>query len=212
MLKDYICEDCLNNIFFIYDPFCIFCQNVSIEGSTHYKCYTRYRPEKLITPFFYSGIVRSSIIKSKYSKKEYSLVLDLLKYLLVYKEQFNLHLLDDFVISAIPGDKKRYKKRGFNLPSLMGQSLSGYLQIPFKETLIKTKCTESLTGLSKDQRKKAVVNTYNVVPGSLPKNILLIDDVLTTGSTLLEGTKTLKRAGVSTVWCFALAYEALKNI
>ena len=206
-----ICNVCKEKIYFVYEPFCIKCQNPSFEGSTHYRCSTKYSPKNLITPFVYSGIVRDCVIRAKY-KKQFSLVEDLIDYLLVFKEQFNLNSLNDFTVTSIPSDKKRFAERGFNLPTIIGQRLAQKLNLPFLEILVKQKQTPSLTQLKKDERKRVVKGCFAVKNKNVPKNILLVDDILTTGSTMLEATKILKKVGAFEITCFTLAYRPLKYI
>jgi len=208
----YICDICLDSIYFIYQPFCCVCQKPSLEGATHLNCKTYYKPQRLLVPFYYQGVVQSVVKKAKYYKKEFALIYELINYALLYSEQFNFHLLTlDFVIVPIPSDKNRFKKRGFNLPSVIGIYLAKKLNLGYAEILQKDKELEPLFGLTKHERKKAIKGAFNLKANvtQVPKKVLLVDDILTTGATLNEAALVLKRAGVKHVWCFALSYRSL---
>lgn len=203
-----ICNNCKEKMFFVYDPFCLYCQRLSTEGLTHYSCSGRYTAYQLIVPYYYSGLVRSSIVGSKYSKKQFSLVKELLDYTYTFKDQFNYSLFKDHVFVPVPSDPKRFTKRGFNLPSLICQELSSTFNSKTLEALDKIKETPPLYELTKEKRKKAVHNAYKVKKGlKLPKKVVLVDDIVTTGSTLKESSRVLQRSGVEEVLCFALAFQ-----
>lgn len=206
-----VCNNCLNGTKFVYTPFCICCQKPSIEGKTHITCLTKYKPVSLITPFYYTGLVKQILVKSKYYSKQYQLLKDLVYYIFQFNEQFNLHLLNNFVVSYIPPDKVRLKQRGYSPSKTIATILAKHLNLPLTSTLVKVKSTPTLTMQKKYKRQQAVKGVYLCTGNVNNKNILLVDDVLTTGSTLLEATKQLKKAGAKQVICFALSYRPINN-
>ncbi|GEM_PF-6316466 len=134
------------------------------------------------------------------------------------------------VLTYIPPDKKRLSQRGFHIPETIAKhafleinkTKNEYnFQVELMETLMKTKNTERQTQLNKQERKKNITGmfkintkTYNQeLYTNLNENVLiiLIDDVTTTGATMLEGLRVITQnntsmGGISAIglcWLFA---------
>ncbi len=91
------------------------------------------------------------------------------------------------IIIPVPIHKNKLKKRGYNQSSIFGKSLGDCCNIEFQETiLIKNKETESQTGKSRTDRVSNVRDGFTMVyPEKIKlKNVLIVDDVITTGATL----------------------------
>ncbi|MBI2577938.1 MAG: ComF family protein [Candidatus Wildermuthbacteria bacterium] len=104
----------------------------------------------------------------------------------------------EYLLVPVPLHKKRLRWRGFNHAELLAKELSLGLAIPLAANLlVKTKATLAQAELSEKERKTNVKDAFRVIsPSSVKnKNILLVDDVYTTGSTLRECAKVLKKAG-----------------
>ena len=102
----------------------------------------------------------------------------------------------------VPLHRSRLWWRGFNQSALVARELSRHLDIeadPF--VLRRTRRTPPLKGMSPLQRRKAVAGAFRVAEPALitGKTIILVDDVLTTGSTAEACARTLTRAGASRV-------------
>ena len=108
----------------------------------------------------------------------------------------------------VPLHPKKLRERGFNQSLLLAKAvavkLNGLLDFL---SLIRAKETIPQTTLSKTERKKNVQNAFVLKnpAGVLKKNILLVDDVFTTGNTLNECAKVLTRGGAKAVFCVTLA-------
>lgn len=117
----------------------------------------------------------------------------------------------DFIV-PIPLHKKRFKERGFNQVKLISQSLSCYLHCPIDEkALIRRKNTASQMTLGRKDRLHNMKDAFIIGEEVVGKTILLIDDVITTGSTLQNATAVLKKAGAGKVAAIVLAKDELKN-
>ena len=113
-------------------------------------------------------------------------------------------------IVVIPDRLGRYLKRGFSPSRMIGQALSQALQIPVDRfTLSWRKQTPQQTGLTRAQRSKNVAHAF-VSKSVTDERLLLVDDVYTTGNTMNEAAKTLKRAGAANVHGFALCYKSFQ--
>ncbi|MCH7605018.1 ComF family protein [Patescibacteria group bacterium] len=113
-----------------------------------------------------------------------------------------------YILIPIPLHKKRLRWRGFNQAEKIAKQLSNILMMPlYSNILVKTKHTAPQTGLSEEERETSVEGTFAVQKPDLVTNkkILLVDDVYTTGSTMEEATKMLKRAGAIQVFGVVVA-------
>lgn len=114
-----------------------------------------------------------------------------------------------YIITAVPLSAQKLQKRGFNQSELLAQEAAKILGLPFKQVVKKVKETQSQVGLT---RKKRLENVRGAFATSTPltgKNILVIDDIITTGATLKEVAKTLKDAGAKRILSFTIGHQAL---
>ncbi|OHA26002.1 MAG: hypothetical protein A3D52_01285 [Candidatus Taylorbacteria bacterium RIFCSPHIGHO2_02_FULL_44_36] len=115
------------------------------------------------------------------------------------------------LIVPIPLSKKRHRERGFNqceilLDELAKLDINGIFEIR-KKLLIKVKDTPSQTKSdSRASRLKNLRGAFAVSESPLGRNIIVVDDVATTGATLSEARKTLRRAGAKKILGIALAH------
>jgi len=109
------------------------------------------------------------------------------------------------VIMPVPLHKKRFAERGFNQATLLARVLSESVDIPMVYGLKRGKATEQQATLSKQERMANVRGVFEVTQDVEGLNILLVDDVYTTGSTMQECARVLRVAGAKSVmgWSFA---------
>ncbi len=105
------------------------------------------------------------------------------------------------IVVPVPLHRSRARERGFNQAELIARQLG--LQVDL-QLLRRRKNTPSQTGLSRSQRTLNLSAAFEV-RGAPPDTVLVVDDVYTTGSTLQEVAKTLKRAGASRVEVLTVA-------
>ncbi len=118
----------------------------------------------------------------------------------------------NWILCAVPLHKSKLKQRGFNQSEEIAKHLSLFFEVPFiSEILLKTKKTSPQMFLNKDQRLKNVLNSFQINPQKknkiLNKNILLVDDVFTTGATMEECAKVLKQNHAQSVWGAVVARD-----
>lgn len=148
---------------------------------------------ELIHLLKYSGI-------TKLSKQFVNRVSDKIKNNDFYKNM-------DFII-PVPLHKARFRERGYNQSNLIANELSEILSIPVKKNLIRIRNNKSQTGLSREERIKNVLNIFKVKEAEelRDKNIILVDDILTTGATLNECTRVLKKSGSGKINVLTVTY------
>ncbi len=111
------------------------------------------------------------------------------------------------VVTYIPSDKRRQSERGYNPSFLLAQAIANMLNLPLMHTLDKKKSIKPQSSLSKEQRKANIRGAFALTKGAelSGKRILLIDDVFTTGSTVGEAARVLRRGGAAYVFAAAVA-------
>lgn len=114
--------------------------------------------------------------------------------------------------TAIPLHAKRRQERGYNQAELIARQLAAKLNVPYRELLIRQYHTQNLASTaSSDERFKLIQDVFKINPKYVTlikgKKVLLVDDVVTTGSTLAAAAKKLKTAGSAVVFPVAVAHE-----
>ena len=143
----------------------------------------------------------------KYSGRDY-LGKNLGQILNNFIKEYNLPIeYMDFII-PVPLHNARLRQREFNQARILSEKIAmEFNKKLLPEVLMRTKATKTQTELSPEERQRNVKNSFSVIYPQLikDKNLLLVDDVLTTGSTLNEAAKSLKTAGARTVLAMTLA-------
>jgi ComF family protein len=111
------------------------------------------------------------------------------------------------LIVPVPLHKQRLRERGYNQALELAMPLARALNIPCTaDVLLRVRHTDTQTTLSAVERRRNLNSAFDLRNNlQLPLHIALLDDVFTTGATLAECTKVLKRAGVERVDVWALA-------
>jgi len=111
------------------------------------------------------------------------------------------------LMMAVPLHESRLRSRGYNQALELAKALSAAFDIPIaRDLLIRTRATVEQTGLDANARRRNLRRAFAVANAiGLPDHVALVDDVMTTGATLRECTRALRRAGVARVDVWALA-------
>lgn len=130
--------------------------------------------------------------------------------LINFLRQFELSNKDEFLLIPVPLHKKRLIWRGFNQSELLTQEISAFFNLEMNSEILKRlKNTQPQTELNKKERINNIKNIFLISDylsaQILNKKIILVDDVSTTGSTLEEAGRILKKAGFKRVWGLVLA-------
>jgi competence protein ComFC len=195
----YFCESCRTKIHPIApnEPICPMCGRLAFEGITHPYCRSRYSLDGLTSYFHYEGVVQKAIKAIKYR-----LVSDLAK---EFVAPASVKGFSDYVLIPIPLHSKRYRERGFNQAEVLGKLIARRLNITARTAILRrTRATPPQAEIS--EKKKRLENMKNsFVSKEISGNILLFDDVCTTGATLRNAAGALKRAGANHVWAMTIA-------
>lgn len=159
----------------------------------------------------YEGLMEKLIWKIKYDGM-YDIISELVEKAFL---KIELNLPADTYITYVPMYKKRQRERGFNQAELIAKKVGEITKREVVPLLTKKKDNKSQVGLNPKERIENVSGVFAAATLSKvqPYSILLVDDVYTTGATMAECIKTLKKAGVKKVWGFTLARKmSLYNI
>ena len=126
---------------------------------------------------------------------------------IMYKEvqRYYKDMVFDYV-TFVPMHKRALKKRGYNQSRLLAEELSSLMGIPCVKVIEKTKHTKAQHKLNAKKRKTNLNGAFKVIDKSRIKgrSILLVDDIVTTGSTLAECSKTINKAKPQLICCLTL--------
>ena len=162
---------------------------------------TRYKALRSYTEF--SGPVRNALNRLKY-KHDIALGECLAKMLIVYYESLNWKM--DLII-PVPLGVARLQNRGYNQAALLARPLALATGIYYQpQALQRIKDTPTQVGLSASKRKSNVLSAFRAdeeyVRG---KNVLIVDDVATSGATVDACADALLHANAASVYCLTLA-------
>lgn len=111
----------------------------------------------------------------------------------------------DYIV-PVPIHKKRRRERGYNQSELLAKELEKYMGIPVLPALMRKKNTSPQKGLSASGRRKNIQEAFRITGfEGRGRNLLLIDDIYTTGSTLEEAAGSLKKMGAGKVYFLTLS-------
>lgn len=212
---EYICKKCFSQIEIVKQPICPICQRQAVGGRTHPGCRGRWRLDGLAVACRYSGPVKRAIQKVKYKW-----IYDIEKVMvdLVVANLWRFDLPKEAVLVPVPLHAKRKRWRGFNQAEILGRSLAEGFGVPVVDTMIRIIETKTQVGLKRKDRKENVKGAFSI-RGSTPnahaksggveplqgKDIVLVDDVYTSGATMGECARVLRLAGAKSVWGLAVA-------
>ena len=197
------------------NPICNNCMNkLNKDNKKKRKVYiqTNYRfIDEHIYLFRYKGIIRELMVKYKF--KEESYLYKSFSYMILKNEKIMNYINRYDYILPIPIHKKRKKQRGFNQSELIVKDICKNEQrIKYeKDILIKIKNVKPQSSLNKTERKINILDAYEIDKSKIDRikdsNILLFDDIFTTGSTANECAKVLKKYGARKVTILTIAKD-----
>ena len=158
--------------------------------------------DHLYAPFWYDPPISEFIVNFKYAHRwEYvPLLMELFQQKLPKVNQ-------DALLLAVPSHPKRIRSRGFNPVREFLRPLTKLADVEYQAYVIRrTRATDTQTGKTKTQRRTNVNNAFavsqDIVAG---RSIILFDDVVTTGATVNEVSKILKKSGAVNIDVWAIA-------
>ncbi|HCC54068.1 MAG TPA: amidophosphoribosyltransferase [Desulfobulbaceae bacterium] len=203
------CPDCLEKLCFIQSPLCPCCGRVYLvaTGGDHHcgTCLTTPRHfTRARALFLYEELLKKVVHRFKYQGKTDCLP-SFARFARNLPQLTETKKID--LIVPVPLHQSRLRERGFNQALLLARAFFPKDQRIIPNLLIRSRPTAPQTGFSGAARRTNLKNAFAVInPHRLTgKKILLVDDVFTTGTTVNECAKVLKKAGAIEVIVLTLA-------
>jgi len=207
----------------IYIQPCYFCKSVKDDSIICKKCYGKihFLPPSVLTEIsecdvyacaIYDGIIKKMVRDLKYRNKK---KLAKLQAKIMYEYFKSLDIAKDYLIIPVPIHKNRMKERGYNQMDIVGTEFAKLANLNMnKNLLVRIKDTEKQYNLHRNQRIENLKNAFECDENcSIDKktSILIIDDITSTGATLLEVINTLKKNGYNDITALTLATPDIWN-
>ncbi|PWU09331.1 MAG: amidophosphoribosyltransferase [Verrucomicrobia bacterium] len=206
-----LCRNCVRQLRRIRSPYCQVC-SLPVSGRSSQKlicadCRLRnFHFQFAICGYEANDVMRRLIHRFKYHGISR---LELLLSQLIFHawRDRRATLQPPEILVPVPLHSRRERERGFNQSARLAKALSRRTGIPYGTLLKKSVFTESQTLLNRRQRRQNLRGAFTLRQNSLLTglSVMLVDDVLTTGSTLEECSKTLLAGGARAVSAITLA-------
>jgi len=214
--RSFICFKCWQKVKLLPEVHCVKCGKplpslfkevnpllICFECKQHPPYFSR-----LFSPTIYQGVMAEAIKFFKYKGKR-GIVRGFARIIKYAIERFNLSSLRLEAIVPVPLHPRRLRERGFNQAEDIAKIIGNILNLPvWNNYLVRLRYTEPQTGLHKEKRQNNLKGAFSIKKKAKKKGkgrkILLVDDVYTTGATLNEAARVIKKDGVE-VFSFALA-------
>lgn len=189
-----LCSKCMANLHICSGRRCVIC-GVPLRNESDY-CLNCMNYDKYFdvarAPLIYEDTAAELIKKLKYGNKRY-IAAELAK---LMTDEFLEQGLHADVVCCVPMTKEEQKNRGFNQAWLLAEDIAARLKLPLSGGLIKVRATGEQKQLTAAQRRKNLKDVFTVLDKTefKDKEVLLVDDVFTTGATANECARALKRA------------------
>lgn len=204
----WICPECQKKIVLIKKPTCPNCHRLTKNGRFCPRCRKKsYLTSVLVAAYYQEGPLKEAIHTFKYEG-----VFDLKEDLgnLLIKTMENANLPKTTIIIPVPLHRHRQAMRGYNQAELLAKIIGDDFHFPLaKNILTRKKTKHTQVELSGKARRLNVQSIFSYTGENRllkGKTILLVDDIYTTGATLQECAKVLRRdAGAKRIWGIVLA-------
>lgn len=208
---DFICIDCSRKLSRLLPPICQRCGKPEPSAHLCPECWKKHDGiDSIRSVYIFEGLIRTAVYDLKYYNLR-SISGMLGRFMADYYRESNF--FGDYLV-PVPLHTKRYRQRGYNQSELLAARLSDLTGVPLLPDGLQRvvdNVPQARTA-SIDQRRVNVEGIFRCDNGLVKgKQIIIIDDVCTSGATLEACAGALKRAGASRTFGFTLAREVLNR-
>lgn len=203
--KNYLCENCFSQIKINNSFFCPVCQNRLPMGAS---CHPD--ADYLLAPATdYSNLIVQKLIQDLKYEFLTSTMIPIGGIINIYLGNLGIKELSNFTIIPIPLFKKRFRQRGFNQAELIAEHIANILNLKSEIlNLVRIKDSPKQSEAKNwDNRQKNIIDCFALKNSEIikNKNIILVDDVFTSGATINEAVKVLKAADCRKIIALTIA-------
>ena len=203
----------------LYPPKCVFCDALLGEGESYFcrscgeklemaegdkLCRKGTYYDRCVAPLYYQEMVRESFLDYKFHEKTWRSA--------TYAAFLEPYVKKEFpeidVVTWVPLSRRSQKDRGFDQSELVAKELSKRLNLPWEKLLEKVRDTRQQSRLVEPSERRANVQGAYALKKKVSVQglrVLLVDDIITTGSTIDECARVLRTAGAAEIHCAAIA-------
>lgn len=206
-----LCPTCYASLPRLACELCTLCQLLPVSGGVCAGCSARPSPlAACVAASPFQGAVEDWIHRFKYPATGLSGLDPAAEHVLgalICEAGLRLPGEPPELVVPIPLHPRRLRMRGFNPAALLARALATRIAVPWNpRALERTRDTPSQTGLGRAARRRNLAGAFRVrAKARLPGSVWLVDDVVTTGSTLQEAARSLRRTGVRSVAAVCVA-------
>ncbi|MDA1347680.1 MAG: ComF family protein [Chloroflexi bacterium] len=202
----YLCPDCESELPRLERPYCTRCADRGKELLCDWCARSRPEVDGIRAPYLFEGVVREMVHDLKYRNIR-AAAPDLARLLADF---LNTNRVPGDVLVPVPLHRSAERRRGYNQSQLLARELAKLTRLPLVgHALRRTRYTEPQVSMdSLDQRRTNIDGAFECFDDISGRTVLLIDDVVTTGSTMSACAEALKASGAASVWGLALARQS----
>ena len=217
LLGKRLCEKCYELINSYDFKECMHCRLLAIDGNTHKYCKSKadnVSPDQCIYSFLYQDVVKQIILSAKSKKCEFSL-LEILFKLQDFENDMQILANTKFdFIFPIPLNRNKKTARFKNHTEIISQKIANKLNTKCVYDLVTYTDSRNQKHLNRNERLYSP-NRFNInykkIKTVSNKKILIVDDVITSGKTVLDLTRLLREHNASYIGVYALARPIMYN-
>jgi len=204
---EYFCSACFNKVNLLPIAECFLCHNKTALDGLCQTCQEQVKIDKIWPALSYKDPAVKDLIENlKFSRIE-EIASILAKFMIIRLKERNFEKeLSGFEIMAVPLYPKRRAWRGFNQAELLAKIVSTEYNLTFNDSLVRKKKTKQQALLNKEQRKINMINSFALKNRIDGKKIILIDDVITTGQTIMGAVEEIIKGGAERVIVLTAAH------
>lgn len=199
---EWLCTACQKDLLISRSEQCVLCAKAATDGLCE-RCRRQTQLDGVVSLFAYKDRSVQKLIK----QIKYRGHTDALYFL---SEQFRRKIQQrlprgEWQASFVPMSRERLTERGFNQSLLLAKLLcrDDLTLVPLVE---KSRPTAAQASLNKNDRLKNLRRSFRLTTPLVPEKVILFDDVITTGTTLSEIARLLKKKGTKEVWAVTIAH------
>ena len=206
---DVLCPECVSILARLQPPFCPLCADPGFNGPCPRCAAIGPVIDGVRAPFLLEEPLRKLVHRFKYQHMRAAA--PALGELLA---DFTARWPDNqLVLAPVPLHPRRMRERGYNQAVLLARELSNRTGLPVSEGLLRRvdNSRAQVESASSEERVRNVAGAFEATADAAGLRVLLLDDVITTGSTLFACAAALKDAEAAKVWGLAVAKEPLRS-